>query len=339
MKPSLSTFSGLYRRDLLAAAIAGGALPFARLAQAQPQPTTVNEVWTDAARQRDIPVKVRWPSATAAVPPQGHPVVIFSHGLGGTTDSGTVWGEAWASAGFVVLHLQHAGSDLPAVLAVASSFSDRAALRTLISAKQLLSRLQDVSFALDEVARRHTAARAGWARVRPAAVGLSGHSYGARTALGMAGQHYAGFAEVNEPRLASFIAFSPTLPVFGNVSQAFARLTRPVLCVTGTRDDDVVGVGATAERRMGVFAALPAGGKAHLVLKDADHQTFGGQRGRAVEMVPRALVSRDLQAQQHAVIAALTTDWWRATLLQDAEAMARLDKPAGLAPDDLFERR
>ena len=34
------------------------------------------------------------------------PVVLFSHGLGGTRDGGAVWGEAWAAADFVVVHLQ-----------------------------------------------------------------------------------------------------------------------------------------------------------------------------------------------------------------------------------------
>ncbi|HUM92583.1 MAG TPA: hypothetical protein PLM32_14635, partial [Candidatus Competibacter sp.] len=60
-------------------------------------------------------------------------------------------------------------------------------------------------------------------------------------------------------------------PVLSEFDLAAAWDARPLLSITGTRDDDVVGVGATPERRMAVFAALPPGNKAHLVLQDADH--------------------------------------------------------------------
>jgi len=101
----------------------------------------------------------------------------------------------------------------------------------------------------------------------------------------------------------------------------------------------VVGVGATPERRMAVFAALPPGNKAHLVLQDADHMTFGGQFGRAAEIVPREAITRELQPAHHARVAAITTDWWRATLQDDAAAWARLVQPAGLAPGDVWQRK
>jgi hypothetical protein len=90
---------------------------------------------------------------------------------------------------------------------------------------------------------------------------------------------------------------------------------------------------------MAVFAALPAGGKGHLVLQDADHMTFGGQNGRASEIVPREPITRDLQAAHHALVAAVTTDWWRATLQDDGVARARLAAPAGLRAGDLWQQK
>ncbi len=297
----------------------------------------IDETWFDAARQRDIPVKVRWPDA--ARHPGPRPVVLFSHGLGGTIDGGAVWGEAWVAAGFVVLHLQHPGSDLSAVRAAATSFADKRGLRSTAGPEQLVARLRDAGFALDEVVRRHGAQQGRWASVRPEQMGMSGHSFGAHTTLGMAGQRYPGFDGVAEPRLASFIAFSPTLPAMGDAQRAFDRMTRPLLSITGTRDSDVAGTGATPERRSAVFAALPAGNKAHLVLQDADHMTFGGQTGRAAEIVAREQVTRDLQAAQHTLVAAVSTDWWRATLLGDKEAGARLAAPQGLRTGDLWQQK
>jgi dienelactone hydrolase len=296
----------------------------------------VDEHWTDAARQRSLPVRVRWPAAPGApVPPGGWPVLLYSPGLGGTRAAGEVWGRAWAAAGLVVVHLQHPGSDLDAVRRVARDFSDQAGLRQATGPAQLLARLQDVVFVLDELARRHAARSGAWATVRPHQAGLAGHSFGAHTTLGMAGQRYPAHPGFDEPRLAAFIALSPTLPVRGDPVQVFDRITRPLLSITGTRDDDVVGVGATPERRIGVFNALPPGHKAHLVLQDADHMSFAGQTGRAAEIVPRADTTRQLQPRHHALVAAISSDWWRAQLCDDAAARARLAQPAGLSPGDV----
>ena len=327
----------LHRRTCLGALL-GAALPAGAQAPAGAA-NVVDETWVDATRkQREVPVKLRWPDAAQHTGQR--PIVLFSHGLGGTRDGGNVWGEAWATAGLVVVHLQHAGSDLAAVRAAASSFADKEGLRSAAGPEQLLARLGDVGFVLDEIARRHASAQGRWGNVRPTQVGLSGHSFGAHTTLGMAGQRYPGFEGVAEPRLAAFIAFSPSLPVVGDARRAVERLIRPVLSITGTRDQDVVGTGATPQRRMAVFGALPDGGnKAHLVLQDADHMTFAGQTGRAVEIVPREQLTRDLQDMHHAAVAAITTDWWRATLLGDTRARNRLVSPQGLRAGDLWQQK
>lgn len=317
----------------VAAAVQAGSAVWA----AETQPAPHDEAWLDSARQRTVPVRIRWPAEGLAPPAGGFPVVLFSHGLGGTVAGGEVWGRAWSAAGLVVVHLQHPGSDLDAVRRVARDFGDRRGLQQAIGPAQLLARLQDVGFALDVIGQRHAAASGRWAAVRPTAVGLSGHSFGAHTTLGMAGQRYPGHPGIDEPRLAAFVAFSPTLPAQGDPVRAFERITRPLLCLTGTRDDDVVGVGATPDRRIGVFAALPPGRKAQLVLEDADHMSFSGQTGRAVEIVPRAPLTRSLQPRHHALIAAITTDWWRARLLGEAEAAARLTQPDGLAAGDRWQ--
>jgi hypothetical protein len=194
--------------------------------------------------------------------------------------------------------------------------------------------LQDVVFALDEIGRRKKSGDGPWASVRPTGAGMSGHSFGAHTTLGIAGQRYPGHPGFQEPRLAAFIALSASPPAIGDARQAFGRIRDPVLCLTGTRDNDVLGTGASAARRIAMWDDLPPGRKAQLVLQDADHMTFAGQTGRVVEIVPRADVTRQLQPQHHAQVAALSTDWWRARLLGDAAAAARLVEPAGLAPDD-----
>ena len=284
------------RRQALATALAFFAAP---LAFAQ-TPSYTDETWQDPRRQRAVPVRIRWPLGVA--PAGGWPVVIYSHGLGGTRDGGDVWGNAWAAAGLVVVHLQHAGSDTDAVRGEASSFTDRAALRSVGGPDQLLARLQDVLFTLDEMTQRKTIDKA-WRDVRLDAVGMAGHSFGAHTTLGAGGQTYPGHAGIKEPRIAALIALSPTLPGRGDAAQAFAAVIQPTLCITGTLDGDVVGNGTTPDKRAAVFGALPAGNKAMLLLKDADHMTFGGVTGRAAGILPREAVTTQLQPQHHALVA------------------------------------
>jgi len=208
--------------------------------------------------------------------------------------------------------------------------------------QQLIARIDDVVFAIDEVARRKTIDKA-WRFARADGVGVAGHSFGAHTTLGAGGQAYPLRGALSEPRIAALAAFSPSLPAAGDAVKAFAQVQRPTLCLTGTRDDDVIGNGATADKRAAVYAALPAGNKAMLLLKDADHMTFGGGRdGNRAEagqgrMQPREAITTQLQPQHHALVARITTDWWRAHLMGDATAKARLQRPTGLAAQDTWQ--
>ena len=64
------------------------------------------ENWTDPARERTLPVKLYLPTGAPA-----GPVVIFSHGLGGSRESAAYLGNHWASHGIVGVFIQHPGAD------------------------------------------------------------------------------------------------------------------------------------------------------------------------------------------------------------------------------------
>lgn len=67
--------------------------------------------WHDTARGRDVPVRVWYPVLAPGAAAEPCPVVVFSHGLGGSRYSYAVWGSHWASWGYVVVMVQHLGSD------------------------------------------------------------------------------------------------------------------------------------------------------------------------------------------------------------------------------------
>src|SRR4051812_40026410 len=64
--------------------------------------------WKDAKRKdREVPVRLYVPQKAKGP----RPVVIFSHGLGGSRDNAAYLGKHWASHGFVCVYVQHRGSD------------------------------------------------------------------------------------------------------------------------------------------------------------------------------------------------------------------------------------
>ena len=63
--------------------------------------------WHDAKRDRNVPVKIYFPKDG----PGPFPVVVFSHGLGGSRDGYEYLGRHWAGCGYVSVHVQHIGSD------------------------------------------------------------------------------------------------------------------------------------------------------------------------------------------------------------------------------------
>jgi len=73
----------IYRRSMLAGAACLLASAALRLrANEAAAFTTIDMDWVDNARQRPVPVRLL-PAASAAAPP-GVPLVVFSHGVGGS---------------------------------------------------------------------------------------------------------------------------------------------------------------------------------------------------------------------------------------------------------------
>lgn len=304
--------------------------------------------WTDSARQRTLPLRLRLPAG-------GQPavLVLFSHGLGGSVDAGTQWGRAWAQAGIATLHVQHPGSDIGVLREGA------AALRAAAGARQLIERAVDVRFVLDELARRQSAGELALARLRLDALGMAGHSFGAHTTLAVAGQNYGRFGgdRLADARPRAFAAFSPAPGPGGpqEAAQRFGGIRRPLLCLSGTHDGDPLSAPLSAPSsapssgegdrrfdgrwRRAVYDALPPGAKAELWLDGADHMSFAGQElGRgamAMTMFQRAEAAARQVDRHRSLIEAVSLIWWQAHLLGDAAARAALARPlAGLGERD-----
>jgi predicted dienelactone hydrolase len=286
--------------------------------------------WSDSLRQRTVALRLREPAADGpggARADAPAPLLLFSHLLGGSVASGTIWGEAWAAAGFAVLHLGHPADD---AVMVGGRIS-RSAM-----AAQLAARVEDVLFILDELmgGRRPEGARVPLDLGR---IGMSGHSFGAQVTQAIAGQAIAARpGNVADPRIRSAVALSPSPPFEGPVEPTFAAVRMPFLSITGPDDSLPLTAGSvTPADRERPFRAMPPGDKYLLVLAGGTHANFSGSTEGFGRQGPSDHLRR--------AVIETTTAFWRWTLLGDRLAKRALDEPGAfrnvLKGGDRFERR
>lgn len=275
-------------------------------------PKIVNLTAHDATRNRDIPLRVYLPAATSS-----EPVVLFSHGLGGTRNGNAYCGNQWAARGYVAVFVQHPGSD-DSVWRDQPLDQRMQAMRSAASLGNFKDRTQDVRAVLDALAkwdRDPNSPLAG--RLDLEKIGMSGHSFGAITTQAVSGEKFpiAG-TRFTDPRIKAAIAMSPSSPRRGNADMAFGSVNIPWLVMTGTKDNAPIGQ-TDLKSRLAVYPALHGAPKYEVVLNNAEHSAF----------TDRALPG-DREARNpnhHRVVLALSTAFWDAYLRGDANALAWLN--------------
>lgn len=276
----------------------------------------------DEARSREIPLRVYLPEGTSPAA-----VVLFSHGLGGSRAGSAYLGEHWAARGYVVVYMQHAGSD-DGVWKNLPPLKRMAAMQKAAGLDNFLLRAKDVPAVLDQLERwNQTTGHELAGRLDLSRVGMSGHSFGAVTTQAVSGQTFPIGGRFTDKRIKAAVAMSPNAPRQGDAKQAFGSVSIPWMLLTGTRDEAPIGK-ATVESRLAVFPALPPGGKYELVLDRAEHSAFSDRP------LPGDVEARN--PNHHRAILALTTAFWDAYLNNNREAKSWLD---GDGPSKLLEAR
>ena len=274
---------------------------------------TLDLVVKDDGRSREIPVRVYLPAGKSAAP-----VVLFSHGLGGDRSNSPYLGNHWAGRGYVVVFVQHPGSDDS--LWRGKAYAERLpAMRQGASLESFMLRVKDVPAVIDQLARWNKEGESELkGRMDLEHIGMCGHSFGAVTTQAVSGQRFPLTQEsLTDKRIKAAIAFSPSAPRKSIVPKmAFGDVKIPWMLMTGTKDTAPIG-DQTAESRLLVFPALPAGDKYELVLDDAEHSAFGDRP------LPGETGKRN--PNHHRVILALSTAFWDAYLRGDTAAKAWLE--------------
>jgi predicted dienelactone hydrolase len=266
--------------------------------------------WVDQARgNRSVLWKAYLPAGASKVP-----VVIYSHGGGGTRETGKQFGEHLATHGIGSLHLQHVGSDRDAFRSDARQIA-----QAVTDPKLGKPRFEDVAFAVAELKRGQ-----GPSSLDSARIGVAGHSFGAITALIVAGQTVTGFGQsLAVPSIMGAFALSPSPPRsgYGDEATAFAKMLAPVFHLTGTQDDAPNGDFKAPARRI-PFDRTTTVDQRLIILNGANHFTFGGDANP--QLRGQSFGYPGLE-RHHDLIRAAAVAFWQSIFNNDAAARAFLD--------------
>jgi predicted dienelactone hydrolase len=274
----------------------------------------------DVKRSRDLHLRIFYP--TEAGP---FPVIVFSHGAGGSQSCCDSLTRHWATYGYVTLQPTHEDSVSLRRNGDEDDAKSLAAVRDALKNPEVWkSRPEDISFVLDSFAalQNHVPALAG--KLDASHIGVGGHSMGAFAADAIAGAMVdlpdrpgTSFAD---PRVGAILLLSPQGPgEFGLNDHPWDRVALPLLSMTGSLDRAANGEGP--EWKKIPFDRSQAGDKYHVFIEGANHMSFISARPLAPARAPQAEIILG-----YANSAALA--FWDAYLKADTGAKSYLNSDA-----------
>jgi predicted dienelactone hydrolase len=240
----------------------------------------------DETRNKDLELYIDYPTRGGP-----YPVVIFSHGFGGSKSAYISLSAHWASNGYVVIKPTHADSGaLRQALSEQRDENPSRTIRERMDAAETVweaqtpaeweNRVKDISFIIDSLVSLEERYPELRGRIDMTRVGVGGHSYGAFTAMLIGGvRSFApGAKPMADSRVRAIVAISPpgTSARLGLTRDSFSELKIPALFMTGTMDRGL-SEQETPEWRREPFEYSPPGDKVLVVIEGARHATFTGR--------------------------------------------------------------
>jgi predicted dienelactone hydrolase len=237
----------------------------------------------DAQRNKDLHVKVTYPNAEGKFP-----VIVFSHGFGGSKDTYASLTGYWAARGYVTIQPTHNDSiaQRKANGEIHGVFEGLSTLREDIADPAAWrNRARDISFvidSLDEIERRVPGVAGKLDRTH---IGVGGHSFGALTTELIGGLAFTpkGASQpetLADRRASALLVLSGAGPRQPGVDEkSWESITAPLMLMTGTRD---LGVGGLKpEQRIKPYELVRSVNKYAIVLDGGRHMTFTGIPAKA----------------------------------------------------------
>lgn len=281
----------------------------------------------DAVRKRDVPLRIYLPEKRAKTP-----VILFSHGLGGSRETNAFLGQHWVQRGFVCIFLQHLGSDED-IWRGKNMMQAVKDMHKAANAENLFLRIHDVKFVLDQLEKwNEEEGHLLNGRMLVEQIGMSGHSFGALTTQAVSGQEL-GVASTFDKRIKASVILSPSAARHISPEKSFGKVALPWLLMTGTKDDSPIGK-TDVKSRLAVYPSLPKGDKYEVVLYKAEHSIFN-DKGSFRDKEKR-------NPNHKKVILALSTAFWDYYLSNDLDAKEWLQGDAAnsvMEKNDRWQRK
>jgi len=270
----------------------------------------------DDKRNKDLHIRIFYPNE-----PGPYPVIVFSHGAGGSQNCCEELTRHWATYGYVTFQPTHEDSTTQRRNGGEEDINFLVAVRDALKKPSLWeSRPRDISFVLDSLPKLEERIPALAGKMDAEHIGVGGHSMGAFTADAIAGAlvDLPGHPATNfaDSRVRAVLLLSPQGPgEFGLTEHSWDHVTLPLLSMTGSLD-------AAANRQGPDWKKIPfersqPGDKFHVFIEGANHMSFISTR--------TLLPSR--AAQGKAILGytnSTSLAFWDAYLKSDAAAKAYL---------------
>ncbi len=266
-------------------------------------------------REDGLPIRITYPKSTGKFP-----VIVFAHGAYGSKDGYDPIVQHWAQHGYVVIQGTHPDSlsllSAKEQLRVVTSLNP---FRAMPIEKHWKTRAQDVAAILDslsELAPMHAPLRG---KMNLDQVGMGGHSFGGQTTQVIGGLNLGVDLKHDKPR--ALLLLSPPGPNALVRASAYAEMKRPVMTVTGSKDNMDLR-NQTYKDRLKTHENIPSSDKLLLFMDDAEHN-LGGVSGTVGRMSGGGANTTHLTCVKSA-----TTAFWDHHLKSSREAKAFLKSGA-----------
>jgi dienelactone hydrolase len=273
----------------------------------------------DFARDgREVPFKIYYPTEHHL---EKMPVVLWSHGFGGSRDGASFISRYIAAHGYTVVHLTHKGTD-SSLWEGKKEHPWDVLRKTKVTRETTLNRMYDVPFVLDQLEE--------WASDNPdpgafmdlSRIGMSGHSFGAMTTQVMAGMLFPDahhqLRSLREERIKAGILYSPT-PIMHLTdaphAQVYGGINIPLFHMTGTEDHSPL-EHHKYEDRLVIQEHAQHPEQYLKILEGGDHMVYTGSRGK--------LAHNPKREEYEGIIKAASLAFWDAHLKDDEAAKAWL---------------
>jgi predicted dienelactone hydrolase len=227
----------------------------------------------DAARNKDLHVRIFYPVTQGK-----YPVIVFSHGAGGSQNCCESLTRHWATYGYVTLQPTHDDSIVQRRKSGDENLRFLQAVRDALKNPALWeSRPQDISFLLNALPDLQKRVGSLGDKLDLNRIGIGGHSMGSYTAEAVGGAlvdlpgHPA--TSFSDPRAKAILCLSPQGPgQFGLSARSFDTIGLPFMGITGSLDS--LGPVASPAWHKIPFERSQPDDKYELFITGANHMSF-----------------------------------------------------------------